>query len=88
MAYADEKTHLIRSRTPLDGVVVFRDGAEVTRIPLDTLVPDARETSSSVSHVRWLGAYDKVVGTTWRLSTLPGLCFAIDTRTGKVTRLR
>jgi hypothetical protein len=88
MAYVDETTHLIRWRTPLDGVVVFRDSAEVTRIPLDTLVPDARETWSSVSHVTWLGAYDKVVGTTWRLSTLPGLCFAIDTRTGKMTRLR
>jgi hypothetical protein len=88
MASVDAETHLIRWRDPLDGVVVFRDGAEIARVALDTLVPDARKTWSSVSHVAWVRAYDKVVGTTWRLSTLPGLCFAVGTRTGKLTRLR
>jgi hypothetical protein len=70
----------------LVGVVVLRDGAEVARIALDTLVPDARKAKQSVSHVMWLDSHDPVVGATWRLRTHDGLRFSIDTRTGRLTR--
>jgi hypothetical protein len=34
----------------------------------------------------WLETHDAVVGPTWHLRTRAGLCIAIDTRTGRLTR--
>jgi len=69
----------------LDGVVIVRDGKEVTRIALDTFVSSGADMLETVSHVLWVRSFDPVVSRTWKVTTNAGTVFAIDTATGRVT---
>jgi hypothetical protein len=53
-------------------------------IPLDKLVTSRDGLTESVSHVQWVRDFDRLVGTTWKLTTNAGTTFAIEPGTGSV----
>jgi len=78
-----------KDKSPMVGVVLFRDGKRLASFPLAKLLVRTKLVSTSVSHIQWLAGdtsfLSKPLGAQLTMTTTSFRKLVFDTHTGKLS---